>query len=244
MITKDIAKIDQLRVEEILNELSECREDERSGRNQIFTILTVTATFIAAIFALLSMADNSALFNGMNFARDNIAWLANSFSTLLLASIMPWLANLGLLSTFRHFYIIKLEDELRDLLNDENRKFYHWEQVSTPFITFNLKHIPVGFSMFYTINTFITFVSLLILAVAYTIFIQTFADKFSIGNILLSVGFWMMFIIVLLTIFVASIKSKEIYDVAMEQVEERLKQKQENRNLVNWEEKKKFIKFG
>ena len=54
-----------LKVEELINELNQCREDERASKNQIFQILAAVATFLT-VLATLSNIDffehNSRIF--------------------------------------------------------------------------------------------------------------------------------------------------------------------------------------
>lgn len=206
----NLSEIQQYQIQEIMNEICECREDERAGRNQIFTILAIIAAFIAAIFTLLSFVNDKSI-NDLPIRRESLALGVNTFSTLLLGASVPWIANLGFLSTFRHFYIIELETQLSNLLDDNGREFYHWESISTPVITFNLKHILPGYPMLYSLNMYISFISILTLAVAYVIFVQLFAKSFSLINMILTVGFWIVFIISVFTIVAASVKSKDIY---------------------------------
>ena len=151
---KSISEIDQYRIQEIMNEISECREDERNSRNQIFTILAIVAAFIAGVFTLLTIVNGTSL-NIIPVNRESLALAANILSTLLLGAAVPWIANLGLLSTFRHFYLIELETQLSDLLNDDAREIYHWESISTPVITFNVKHVLPGYPMLYSLNMLI-----------------------------------------------------------------------------------------
>lgn len=238
--SEEIAVSDQYKIQEIMNEISECREDERNSRNQIFTILAVVAAFIAAIITLLSIVGGES--SKINFVdRESLALGANILSTLLLGSAVPWIANLGLLSTFRHFYLIELETQLSDLL-DNNREFFHWESISTPVITFNVKHILPGYSMLYNLNMFISFISILTLAVAYILFVQLFANTFSLLNIIMTVWFWTVFIVVIFTIVTASIKSEEIYKQAKQYA--KIRKSHEENHIKYGEAKKKMEIFN
>lgn len=243
---RELSVIEQLRVEEIISELSECREDERASRNQIFTILTAIATFLTVIVTVISMAAGGSLRN-LPLQMEQLQLVANALSVVLLSTAMPWLANLGFLSTIRHFYIIELEGELSELLRNEKNTIFHWETVSTPLITFNYKHILPGYPMLYNLNMAITFVSILVLAIVYMLFIQLMARTFNIINIFLSVLFWIVFVIVIFTIGVSSIKAEKIYmqikDSAGTRVKKRKGQECKENKYKDEKSKLAFVRF-
>ena len=52
--------------QDLLSELNQCREDDRSSRNQIFQILAIVSTFCAVI-AAISGSNSNILINDMSF---------------------------------------------------------------------------------------------------------------------------------------------------------------------------------
>ena len=211
-------KLEQMYVSELIEELEQCREDERSSRNQMIAILGAVATFIAAVVGVAQIKEVQE-----GWAQNNL--FINGFSTLVLCVAIPYLANLGLLSCFRHHYINDIENELDEIVsNHEKRKFFHWESISTPLITFNYKNILPGYSSIYSINMGICLASILLLAAIYILFIQTLSPKIvlaTIGSFVFSVGFWTVALISAFTMIIASRCSKEIYEQAKKQAGER-----------------------
>lgn len=143
--------------EELLYELEQCREDERSSKNQIFQILTVLVTFLTVLTAFGQI--------------EGIAWEISIFLYLMSifsnCSAVAYIANLGLLSTFRHHYMVELESRLSET---EYEELPHWERVSKPLITLNPKHISGGMFAFFSINMKIVFLSVFALDITFIAF--------------------------------------------------------------------------
>ena len=213
-----VDNLEPIYISELIEELEQCREDERASRNQMFAILGAVATFIAAVIGIAQIKDIQE-----GWVQNNL--FINGLSTLVLCVTMPYLTNLGLLSCFRHFYIKDIEEELDNIVRShKDREFFHWESISTPLITFNYKHILPGYSAIYNINMGISLASILLLASLYILFIQTLSPNLvfsTIGSFVFSVVFWMVALISAFTIFIASRCSKEIYDAAKEQAKSR-----------------------
>lgn len=212
MIERD--NIEQMYVSELIGELEQCREDERASRNQMIAILGAVATFIAAVIGIAQIKEIQE-----GWTQNNL--FINGLSTLVLCAAIPYLANLGLLSCFRHHYVCDIEKELDEIVSiHKERKFFHWESISTPLITFNYKHILPGYPAVYSINMGICLASILLLAAIYILFIQTLSPEIvlaTIGSFVFSVGFWTVAIISAFTMIVASRSSKNIYKEAKEQ---------------------------
>lgn len=116
-----LSDVEQLRAQEILEELSECREDERSSRNQIFTVLTIVLALLTIAVTVLSVSETVDV---------KVQLMINAFCTFMLCAAITYIANLGLLSTFRHFYVIELERKMHDIVKCDEDDFFHWERLS------------------------------------------------------------------------------------------------------------------
>lgn len=220
---QQLSDVEQLRAQEIIEELSECREDERASRNQIFTILTI-------VLALLTIA--VAVLSGEKIATTKLQLMVNAFCTFMLCAAITHIANLGLLSTFRHFYVVELERKIHEIVKYDKDDFFHWESISTPLITFNYKKILSGLPMLYSINNAITFFSILLVAIIYVLFIQLFMESFNVFNIIICTYFWIVFLVVIFTMFVSSTKNSEIYKLVKEKASERREGRAKSSNYV------------
>lgn len=216
--------VQELKIQEILMELSECREDERACRNQIFTILTLVITLLSVVVVVLFSVEEGQTLD------IKIQLIINAFATFMLCAAISYIANLGFLSTFRHFYVIELEKKLMLIRNDGD-DFLHWESLSTPLITFNYKKILAGLPMLYGINNAISFLSILLVAIIYILFIHLFIKTFNIINIIIGVYFWIVFFIVIFTMIVCSSKNREVYKLVKERAWDRVLERKYDTNI-------------
>lgn len=198
-----------LRVEELINELNQCREDERASKNQIFQILAAVATFLTVLATL----------SNINFFEHNSRIFLKCLVTFLLCAVLPYIANLGLLSTFRHHYLIDVERKLSTLVAGAGSEgFYHWEEISTPLITLNRKKVSFGFLGLYCFNYHVAFISILLLAVTYFVMIKNLLESYSYSSsyidFVLNGVFLLVLSIVVVTLLLAVLKSAKFYELA------------------------------
>jgi len=141
---------DANRVNELISELAECREDERNSQNQILQVIVTAGTVLGILLGASYFSqdnENSGLY------RKAIFWL----SILVFGAAFAYILVLGIGNTLRYYYIQELEDRLHRLIpsgpddrlhrlissgpDDEGNWFLHWNSYSAPMITRNLKHI-------------------------------------------------------------------------------------------------------
>ena len=142
--------------EALLHELAQCREDERASKAQIFQILSTTATFLTIVTTI------SGVLSSQNTQSRELYVILYLLTILVVTATVSYIANLGLLSTFRHHYMVDIE---RCLYAQEH--LLHWETISKPLITLNPKRTGI-FSLF-RLNAHIAFVSVLALALVFII---------------------------------------------------------------------------
>lgn len=70
-------------VSELIGELEQCREDERTSRNQMIAILGAVATFIATVIGIAEIKEG--------WTQNNL--FINGLSTMVLCAAIPYLAN-------------------------------------------------------------------------------------------------------------------------------------------------------
>ncbi len=163
MNENDYEKIYQSRIEELIAELSDCREDERNSQNQILQVISVVGTILSFLFGIsyFNTGDiNTPLTIFQNIKTETITgkisdilnqnitparvmfWLG----LLIFATAFTYITVLGINNVLRYYYIQTIEDRLCEMIpifaDDNGRgKLLHWNEYSAPIITKNPKHI-------------------------------------------------------------------------------------------------------
>lgn len=212
---------EQFLIQEIINELSECREDERASRNHIFAILAAVATFLTVVMAVISNMTEDKISNITMVNLNSLKSIINGLSTFVICAAIGYIVNLGIISTFRHFYLIELENILHEKLDEYKLDFFHWESVSTPIITLNICHVRGWASIMYCINAYLAFFSILMLAIVYIIFMHELAFNKGPEGLFFSICFYVTLLSACLSIVFSSFKSKKIYKNAKVKARER-----------------------
>ena len=73
-------------VSELIGELEQCREDERTSRNQMIAILGAVATFIATVIGIAEIKEIQE-----GWTQNNL--FINGLSTVVLCAAIPYLVN-------------------------------------------------------------------------------------------------------------------------------------------------------
>lgn len=197
--------------DELLYELGQCREDERASKAHIFQILAVVATFLTVLTALANS-------DGVSKELYALIYLLTIFAA---SAAVSYIANLGMLSTFRHYYIVDLEKRIRQQLKADGKKaILHWDSVSKPLVTLNPKHIGSGLFILFPLNATISFVSILALGLTFVVLeLITILRRFSSLSVFawsLAGLFTLVLIICSITLMVSLRETKKIYDQACE----------------------------
>lgn len=156
---------EQDKINELITELSECREDERNTQNQILEIINIIGTILGILFgaSYLSTENKNKRFvqtqifdnDWANKVMEPIIQIATPARIIFYLSVLSfsvaflYITYLGIQNLLRYFYIQNIEDRLNDLFpdtNDNNNrgKFLHWNAFSAPILTKNRKHITTS----------------------------------------------------------------------------------------------------
>lgn len=210
---------DDMRIQELIAELGECREDERNMQNQILQVISVAATVLGILFGASYFKGKGGEKSFKFFAdiRDNggiIAKYCNSLSQYITFDrIMFWLGLiifctafayvivLGIQNALRYYYIQELEDRLHELIPDtsddgKQGSFLHWNAFLSPIITRNITHIKSSYTFLahccYTIAVSgVVMFSIIMLAFLYLVI----EGKTSFDEVILALFIVLMFLV-------------------------------------------------
>lgn len=162
--TKDYCdRIYQSRIEELLTELSDCKEDERNAQNQILQVISVVGTILSILFGISffdsdnknmplvifqSVNSDNVLGEFCNFINQNVTYSRVMFwlGLLVFVTAFAYIVVLGVTNILRYYYIQTIEDRLYEMISsgpdDKGRGLMlHWNAYIAPIITRNPKHI-------------------------------------------------------------------------------------------------------
>lgn len=197
---------------EILHELSECREDERNSKNQMLQTISVVAAILSFILGT-SIWGNENNIESLNkvFPLNNIRLFLYLLNIAVLLCGVSYITYLGIEDVLRFHYIRHLEDSLTSI-SDIESNIIHWISFNSAINTKNIKHI---FTSRYTLVSYFFYFIATTFAILFCmglIGIQYFAYEFK--NKILII-FPATFILVIFVFFVwIALKSKDMYDVA------------------------------
>jgi hypothetical protein len=199
----NIPKTDSPEINELISELSSCRDDERSSSNQLTQYIIAVLTALIAAFALgqLSEVTRNYTFQLLLF----------TLTVFVLCALGAMIISIGVVSTLRHHFMVYLEDRLTDAVikynncNSSNTdQVIHWTSFSKSAITLNIRNIKAKYSSTLFFSTILTLISIIIFGVT-VLFIQII--KFDFSKI---TGFFITYII-FLSIMVVIVISYGVY---------------------------------
>ncbi len=193
-------------IEEIISELSECREDERSAQNQMIQVVVTAGTVLTIIFGASSLTETNK----------NIFFHLNN---LIFGTAFGFITSLGISNVIRYHYIQNLEDRLF-AFNIQIKKKYslvHWVSFSSPIMTRNPKHI----NNIYTFMHYFCYSLGTLCPILFCIFLTGYQySQLTEYSFIDKVGTYILFIFMFCSIiifFVSSIKAKRMYNISLEQ---------------------------
>lgn len=193
------------RAEEILSELSECREDERNAQNQMIQVIATAGavlTFIFAAAGYFKEANKSVLFH---------------LSNLVLCTALGYITSLGINNVLRYHYIEKLEDEMSKLhrKKEDEDSFIHWMSFNTVITTRNPLHLYNKYSRMYYLCYSLSVVGPILFCVSLTVYQYILLEEY---NVLDKMGITLLFVIILFSFavyFYSSIKARKMFKEAL-----------------------------
>lgn len=130
-----------MRFEYLLQEMAECRQDDRDSDTQI---LSVVAAGIAALVVVINVLSDG----GNEQALGALSRYAPLILAGIVAAAFSYMFSLGLRSTLRYRYMRALSDELNSL-SGMPEGFMGWTEISAPLITLNPRHVKSVYTAVY-----------------------------------------------------------------------------------------------
>ena len=144
---------DENEINELLQELSDCREDERNTANQILSVIGAAGAMLGAILTanIFSASGDKdevvkAIFLTISVSKQSMIWFSFVLSNTIFCTAFAYVITLGISAALRYHYIRNIEDRLSILIPEENKtsgmgNFVHWTSYSGAFITRVPKHV-------------------------------------------------------------------------------------------------------
>lgn len=222
---------------EILQELSECREDERNSQSQMLQTIAAVASALTLILGASTFDKNGILFQSLK-----IRLIIYILCVVILLCGVSYIAYLGIGNVLRFHYIKHLEDSLSSMSNKEST-FIHWMSFNSAINTKNIKHI---FTSRYTFISYFSYFISTTFAILFCLGLLTaqyIAFEFNM-HILIITPFVLIFIAFLIFIWI-SIKAKDMYNFSYYYSVKRQKLRlfKNNLNFINMDKEKSMIKF-
>lgn len=145
--------------EELIEELAECREDERNSQSQIVQVIATAGTVLGILFSASFLTETTG-------NEINLRWTFY-LSCCVFCVAFTYILNLGTSNVFRYHYVRMLEDTLfLQKKSNEDKKFIHWESYFGIITTRIPSHIFSSHALVYFISYSIAVFLTLIFCVA------------------------------------------------------------------------------
>lgn len=213
------------RMELILYELEQCRNDERASKDHMFQVFAATATFFAILAALYP---GDATSGGTQTEGVPASVQINLIIVVILCAIIPYIGNLGLMNVFRHHRVIELEGMLRELewteneddhgadeasdTSDDKDALLQWETITRPLITLNSKHVTNRYSTLYYLNYMTSLAALIAIPVLYVAYFVSSSPQDLKFNLILLGGLVLVLLPVIRLLVLSVTKSSDMYE--------------------------------
>lgn len=251
------------RINEIIAELSDCREDERNTQDQILQVISVTGTILGIIFSAsylnknrndliivfqnVSADDDSYISYLCNVINENITYARVLFwlSLLIFSTAFAYIIVLGTNNILRYYYIQTLEDRLYTLIPDspddiDRGKFLHWNAYSAPIITKDLKHV----SSTHTALVYTCYAAAICCAILFSIMMVTslfleIAPKNKADHVTVMIAIGVMFLTIILFLRTSS-RAKDVAQFSMDTAHDNQKIRLDRLPRVPYEKARSF----
>lgn len=192
------------RINEILNELSDCREDERSSQSQTVQVVATAGTVLGVLFG-------ASVFT---YGQTSVGQSRSLFvlSIFIFCTAFGFISTIGISNVLRYHYIQSLEDKLSALISPPGQDaMIHWMSLSSPILTRNPAHLKSAYSkmhyLFYSAST--------LCASAFCVYVVVFLYSQIQSYEILDYALFAAFIFVmggsLFTFLLVSVKAQQIY---------------------------------
>lgn len=204
----------------ILQEIADCREDERTSQTLTLQIVSIAEAVLGVILAA------SIIWKGEG---DNI-WILSPLSCLIFIASFSFITHLGIDNFLRYHYQRDLEKQYSEMCNCNNeevgkgqKRFIDWTAASSAVKTLNVKHIKhfISATSFGAYIGSAVFAFIFCMTITYTIYCQVGGKnpwaKLAL-IIVLIIG-----VIDFLILFIGATKAADIYKWAKERADARIK---------------------
>ena len=177
--------LNQLRINDLTNELYQIYEEERSSQNQILSTITAAGTVLGILCGVSVFSEDidKVIWKTDGTEPGWIIKIASSITTtraffwlacLVFIAAFAYITTIGIQSILRYYYLQDLHDRLHyymkdtyDLLDNDNRgKFLHFREYIAPIKTLKLSHIKSTHTAFHFIFYIITVASSILFSIA------------------------------------------------------------------------------
>ncbi len=151
------------RINELINELNNCREDERNSQNQIIQVIVTAGTILgillgASYFSISDTGADETVEKVVSVVANDYARVTFWLSICVFCVAFTYIMTLGTGNLLRYYYMQELEDRLHELIptGDDDAiadgLFVHWVSFSGPIITRNPHHIESAYTALHFLN--------------------------------------------------------------------------------------------
>lgn len=191
------------RIQEIMAELSECREDERCSQNQIIQVLSTAGVVLGVVFAFVDKTQDKLIMFILN--------------DIVLSTTFAFIITLGIGNVLRYHYIQDLEDRLYALISceEDKRELVHWMSFSSPILTRNPKHLNSKYSRLNFFCYTLSIVSAIIFCIFIMYYQYKWTDTESFLNRVICIFPAIFMLMSIFLFFYICIKAKDMYCYAL-----------------------------
>ena len=217
----DPSKRNEKKIDEIISEISECREDERNAQAQIVQVVSTAGTILGV------------LLGSSMFAKDNQPDIIRVLFYLCVAvfcTAMSFITSIGISNCLRYHYIRDLEDKLTQLLPAESEtNVIHWMSFSSPVLTNNIKHLDSKYSKAHYIVYLLSVGLTITVCTGITLFLSSLLEELLFWDYIIFAIFFLIAILTLLCFIIICIDAERMYHFALEKSQ---KKRAERLNLM------------
>ncbi|MFR2755333.1 MAG: hypothetical protein ACLTC0_07050 [Eisenbergiella massiliensis] len=219
-------------IEEIENEISECREDERNAQNQIVQVIGTGGTMMGVIFGaatfLTGYGDTS--YTIMEDRQRHALFYLNS---IVLIVTMFYVISLGINNVLRYHYIRDLEDKLYILIskNSTEKGVTHWMSFSSPVTTRNPTHLKSGYSILHYLSYAIATLCAAAFCVVVTLFEYNSIEMRTSFDLIILIILGIIMLVILIVFIAISVKVKICLFMQREYLLKKEKRDYQNRKI-------------
>lgn len=224
-----INSADETMVSELLQELSDCREDERQMENQTIAVISTAGAVLGAILTANFLTETKCA---------DIIRISFVLSNIIFCTAFAYVITLGIAGVMRYHYVRDIEDRLHRLVPAENAEdpddaFVHWFSYRGALVSRNVKHVGgLNGKMYFVCYTVAT-VGASLFCVGTTLCLFGMLDsKKLVDRLLLAVPL-LMALITLATFIVSSVRAGKESELFLKMARERRKQRAEEKERAD-----------